>query len=121
MVDLSFKDKETGEIYFIEIKSPKPNKDQTRQTKQKFSFLLATYENSKAYYALSYNPYGERKENYKWEFTKMFFDLDKEVLIGREFWDFLGGEGTYDEILQIFKKVGERKGKEITKRLIERF
>ncbi len=119
VVDLSFKDKETGVIYFIEIKSPKPNKDQTRQTKEKFLFLLATHKNSKVYYAFPYNPYGERKENYKWSFTKMFFNLDKEVLIGKEFWDFLGGEGTYEEILEIFREIGKRKGKEITRRLIK--
>ncbi len=119
VVDLSFKDRETGTIYFIEIKSPKPNKDQTRQTKEKFLFLLATYPNSKVYYALPYNPYGENKSNYKWSFTKIFFDLDEEVLIGKEFWDFLGGGNTYEEILKIFKSVGKRKGKEITKRLIK--
>ena len=119
VVDLSFKDKETETIYFIEIKSPKPNKDQTRQTKEKFLFLLATYSNSKVYYAFPYNPYGERKENYKWSFTKMFFDLYNEVLIGKEFWDFLGGKGTYKEILKIFRSVGKRKGKEITRRLIK--
>jgi len=62
VVDLSFKDRETETIYFIEIKSPKPNKDQTRQTKEKFLFLLATYPNSKVYYALPYNPYGEKKK-----------------------------------------------------------
>ena len=49
----------------------------------------------------------------------MFFDVDKEVIIGKEFWDFLGGENTYEEILEIFRLVGERKGKEITKRLIK--
>ena len=119
VVDLSFEDKVTGTRYFIEIKSPKPNKDQTRQTKEKFLFLLATYPNSKVYYALPYNPYGEKKENYKWGFTKMFFDLDKEVLIGKEFWDFLGGENTYEEIMDIFRLVGEKKGKEITRRLIK--
>ncbi|MCW3137091.1 hypothetical protein DRN80_05625 [Methanosarcinales archaeon] len=119
VVDLSFKDRETGAIYFIEIKSPKPNKDQTRQTKEKFLFLIATYPKSKVYYALPYNPYGERKENYRWSFTKMFFDLNNEILVGKEFWDFLGGENTYEEILRIFKSVGEAKGKEITRRLIK--
>jgi len=119
VVDLSFKDKETGIFYLIEIKSPKPNKDQTRQTKEKFLFLSATYPNSKVYYALPYNPYGENKSNYKWSFTKMFFDLDEEVLIGKEFWDFLGGRNTYEEILKIFRSVGERKGKEITRKLIK--
>jgi len=118
VVDLSFKDKKTGTIYFIEIKSPKPNKDQTRRTKEKFLFLLSTYPKCKTYYAFPYNPYGENKENYNWSFTKMFFDLDTEVLIGEEFWDFIGGKNTYKDILEIFKTVGKRKGREITRRLI---
>ncbi len=118
VVDLSFRDKNEN-IYFIEIKSPKPNKDQTRQTKEKFLFLLSSYSNSKIYYALPYNPYGENKSDYRWGFTKMFFDLDEEVLIGKEFWDFIGGANTYEEILKIFRKVGKRKGREITKRLIK--
>jgi len=119
VVDLSFKDKKTKIMYFLEIKSPKPNKDQTRQTKEKFLFLLATYPNSKVYYAFPYNPYGEDKSNYKWNFTKMLFDLNEEVLIGKEFWDFLGGKNTYEEILKIFRSVGEKKGKEITRKLIK--
>jgi len=119
VVDLSFRDKKTGVIYFIEIKSPKPNKDQTRRTKEKFLFLLSTYPKCKTYYAFPYNPYGENKENYKWSFTKIFFNLDKEILAGKEFWDFIGGEKTYEEILKIFRSVGKRKGKEITKRLIK--
>ena len=49
----------------------------------------------------------------------MFFDLNKEVLIGKEFWDFLGGENTYEEILKIFRTVGKRKGKGIIRRLIK--
>jgi len=119
VVDLSFKEKNTEKIYFIEIKAPKPNKDQTRRTKEKFLFLLATYPDSKVYYALPYNPYGENKKDYNCSFTKMFFDMKKEVLVGKEFWDFIGGKGTYEEILRIFKKVGKEKGKEITRRLIE--
>ncbi len=118
VVDLSFKDARSGQRYFIEIKSPKPNKDQTKQTKIKFAFLKASYPGSETYFALPYNPYGERKSNYKWSFTKMFFDLDHEVMIGREFWDFLGGRGTYKKILEIFERVGRTKGKAITKRLI---
>jgi len=50
---------------------------------------------------------------------RCFFDLNNEILVGKEFWDFLGGENTYEEILRIFKSVGEAKGKEITRRLIK--
>lgn len=116
VVDLYLYDGDTR--YFLEIKSPKPNKDQTRRTKEKFLFLLSTYENSKTYFAFPYNPYGEDKSSYNWSFTKMYFDLNHEVLIGSEFWDFVGGPGTYKDLLNLFRKFGKDRGKEITKRLI---
>ena len=34
------------------------------------------------------------------------FDLKNQILVGKEFWDFLGGEGTYETLLQIFEDVG---------------
>ncbi len=116
VVDLYLYDGKTR--YFIEIKSPKPNKDQTRRTKEKFLYLLATYPDSKTYYGMPYNPYGEEKSKYRWSFTSMYFDLQNEVLIGSEFWDFIGGKGTYKELLELFREFGEEKGKEITGRLI---
>ncbi len=76
------------------------------------------YRSSKTFYALPYNPYGELKENYKWGVTKMFFDLENEVLIGREFWDFIGGKDTYKQSLEIFESIGRREGKEMMARLI---
>ncbi len=116
IVDLYLYDGKTR--YFIEIKSPKPNKDQTRRTKEKFLYLLARYPTSKTYYAMPYNPFGEDKPAYKWSFTKMYFDLSNEVLIGSEFWDFLGGVGTYRGLLSLFKEFGRKRGREITSRLI---
>jgi len=32
-------------------------------------------------------------------------DLDKEVLIGQEFWDRIGGPGTYEGLLAIVDQV----------------
>lgn len=33
-------------------------------------------------------------------------DLPNELKVASEFWDFLGGEGTYVQLLDIFEKVG---------------
>ena len=33
-------------------------------------------------------------------------DLESELKVGTEFWDFLGGEGSYDELLNCFERVG---------------
>jgi len=37
-------------------------------------------------------------------------DFEREVLIGSEFWDALGGEGTYQELMEILEKVREETG-----------
>ncbi len=33
-------------------------------------------------------------------------DLDKELKVAKDFWDFLGGKGAYTELLNCFEKVG---------------
>ncbi len=49
----------------------------------------------------------------------MYFDINNEVLIGREFWNFIGGEGTYEELLKLFRKFGEEKSKKMIKSIIK--
>ena len=93
---------ETNESYAFELKGPLPNSDQTKVSKEKIFKLLAMDEPQVkgAYYALPYNPYGKR-ENYKWSFPMRWFNMqaDPAVLIGNEFWDFIGGIGTYDNFI----------------------
>jgi type II restriction enzyme len=33
-------------------------------------------------------------------------DLNHELKVAEEFWDFLGGNGTYQDLLDCFEKVG---------------
>jgi type II restriction enzyme len=33
-------------------------------------------------------------------------DLDNELKVAEEFWDFLGGKGAFTDLLSIFEKVG---------------
>lgn len=33
-------------------------------------------------------------------------DLDNELKVGAEFWNFLGGEGAYQDLLDCFERVG---------------
>lgn len=33
-------------------------------------------------------------------------DLNKELLVAHEFWDFLGGDGSYEELLNCFERAG---------------
>ncbi len=105
-----------GTEYFLEIKSPKPNKDQTRRTKEKLLTFLA--RGGRYYFALPYNPWGDDPSTYKWSFTWQFFSK-REVLIGRDFWDFIGGPGTYARLLEVFEEVGKEAKEVIYELLME--
>ncbi len=56
------------------------------------------------YLAFPYNPYIYR-EKYGHSFTKRVIDMDYPLLMGHEFWDKMGGNGTYEEILVILNEV----------------
>jgi len=107
--DLFIDSKTTGKKYAFELKAPLPNSDQTKVSKEKMFKLLAM-ENcpvDAAYYALPYNPYGA-KENYAWSFPLRWSDMknDPSVLIGSEFWDLIGGEGTYEAFITSVNALG---------------
>ena len=94
---------------FMEIKSPLPNLDICAESKKKLLFFRALYEgkNPQAFFAFPYNPYVHR-DLYAWGFTKRIMDMDKEVLIGDEMWNKLGGEGTFDELLDVIEEVASK-------------
>jgi hypothetical protein len=73
-----------------------------------------------AYYALAYNPYGKKKD-YKWTFPMRWFNMheDESVLIGNEFWDLIGGEGTYKTFISEVNKLGKKYRERIYKEFLE--
>jgi len=99
----------TGETIAAEIKAPLPNSDQTKVSKEKLFKLYAMEPPlvNHAYFALPYNPYGQ-KQNYAWSFPQRWFDMknDPIVLIGDEFWNMLGGMGTYQALIEAVNEVG---------------
>ena len=118
--DIFIHNEETNTKYAFEIKGPLPNSDQTKVSKEKMLKLLAMNPKQVdyAYYALPYNPYGEKK-NYKWAFPMRWFNMheDESVLIGDEFWDLIGGEGTYKTFVAEVNKLG----KEYRERIYKEF
>lgn len=107
--DLLVRDNNTGNAYAFELKAPLPNSDQTKVSKEKMLKLMAMEESpiTQAFFALVYNPYG-RRQDYAWSFPKKWFDIaeDKSLMIGDEFWDFLGGDGTYERFISEINKLG---------------
>jgi hypothetical protein len=95
--------------YAFEIKAPLPNSDQTKVSKEKIMKLYAMEPRqvAGAYYALPYNPYGKR-EDYAWSFPARWFNMkeDEVVLIGDEFWEKIGGIGTYQAFIVAVNEIG---------------
>jgi hypothetical protein len=87
-----------------------PNSDQTKVSKEKIFKLLAMQPKKVdyAFYALPYNPYG-KKEDYNWSFPSRWFNMQEDecVLIGDEFWELIGGEGTYSKFVQEVNLLGK--------------
>lgn len=99
----------TGDAYAFELKAPLPNSDQTKVSKEKLLKLysMQPLQVTGAYYALPYNPYGTRA-NYSWSFPARWFDMrrDEVILIGDEFWEKIGGSGTYQAFINALNEVG---------------
>lgn len=108
--DIFIDSKKTGKKLAFELKGPLPNSDQTKVSKEKMLKLLAMNPTKvdAAFYALPYNPYG-KKEDYNWSFPMRWFDMhgDKSVLIGNEFWDLIGGKGTYRNFVLEVNSLGK--------------
>ena len=91
------------------MKAPKPNRDQCIAVTRKLLEFHAIRQSGpplvNTYYAMSYNPYGYASD-YGWSLVRKYLDVDGQVLLGSSFWDMVGGPGTYDEVLDIFKEIG---------------
>jgi len=120
--DIFIHNEETNTKYAFELKAPLPNSDQTKVSKEKMLKLLAMNPKQVdlAYYALVYNPYG-KKQDYKWDFPMRWFNMyeDASVLIGDEFWDLIGGEGTYKNFITEVNKLGRQYKERIYREFLE--
>lgn len=108
--DVYAEDRQNNKKYSFELKAPLPNSDQTKVSKEKLLKLYSMEPKliDDAYYALPYNPYGKR-ENYSWSFPSRWFDMKKDevVLIGDEFWEKIGGLGTYKAFIDAINEIGK--------------
>jgi hypothetical protein len=105
IADLFIGDFESGPL-FMEIKSPRPNIDVCMESKRKMLYFKIINFNSgaEANLAFPYNPFIKR-EDYSHGPTFKIMDIEREVLIGEEMWDKIGGKGTFDELLAILEEV----------------
>ena len=99
-----------GELFVIDLKTVKPNKSDF----QKFKRTLLEWTaaelardpevTANTMIGIPYNPY--EPERYERWTLKGMLDLNHDVLIAEELWDFIGGEGTYADLLDAFEQAG---------------
>ncbi|MBI1922855.1 TdeIII family type II restriction endonuclease, partial [Candidatus Poribacteria bacterium] len=108
-VDL-FLENEEGSLFLFDLKTVKPNisnfKDFKRTLLEWCAIILAKTPDVDihSFIAIPYNPY-EPKPYERWTLKGML-DLEEELKVANEFWDFLGGDGAYQGLLDCFERVG---------------
>jgi type II restriction enzyme len=99
-----------GEMFFFDLKTAKPNisnfKDFKRTLLEWVGIALTDNPNAKvnSLIAIPYNPY-EPHPYERWTIKGMLDDKE-ELLVGKEFWDFLGGNDAYEDLLDCFEQAG---------------
>jgi hypothetical protein len=108
-IDL-FLESAKGVEYYFDLKTAKPNIGEIVGFKRTLLEWVAIRGavNPKAQIrtllAIPYNPY-EPEPYQRWTFQGMF-DLPNEIMVADEFWNFLGGDHTYQQLLKVFEEVG---------------
>jgi len=106
-----------NEIYLIDLKTAKPNISNFKDFKRTLLEWvgIALYKNPNlmvnSLVAIPYNPY-EPKPYERWTMKGML-DLEFELKVAEEFWDFLGGKGAYNDLLDCFENAGKELRPEI--------
>jgi hypothetical protein len=104
-------DKESGDSFLIELKiggdlDNKKARSEKEALLEQFAILsnsLPTNKKVQLYFATAYNRYGEGKP-WKQERVRQFF-ADDELLIGKDFWDFVcKSDSGYDTVLNAYKE-----------------
>lgn len=114
-----FLQSKTDELFLFDLKSAKPNVGEFKGFKRTLlewtAAVLGSDPKAKinTIVAIPYNPY-EPKPYTRWTMRGML-DLDKELKVAHEFWDFIGGKGAYQDLLDCFERVGIELRPEIDK------
>ena len=99
-----------GSLFLFDLKTVKPNKGDFEKFKKTLldwcAIALAKTPDLDIHslIAIPYNPY--EPGPYKRWTAKGMLDLGQELKVADEFWDFLGGDGAYQDLLDCFERIG---------------
>ena len=106
-----------GELFLIDLKTVKPNvkgfESYKRTLLEWTAAELARDPGTaiKTIIGIPYNPY-EPEPYRRWTMRGMF-DMPNEILVAEELWNFIGGEGSYADLLAAFEIAGTELRSEI--------
>ncbi len=105
-----FIEHQNGEVFLFDLKTVKPNTGDFKYFKRTLlewaAIWLMKNPNAKVntLLAIPYNPYAPKPYE-RWTLKGML-DLKHELMVAEEFWDFLGGDNAYNELLDCFERAG---------------
>jgi hypothetical protein len=107
-----------GVEHYFEIKTVKPNIDVFAKSKSKLLEWIARRRKAvKVFLAFPYNPYHPQPYD---RFTLQGLLVPgKDILVGKDYWDYLGGADTYEQLLVLFDITGKRYRKQISRKIKE--
>jgi len=93
------------------MKTVAPNKDTSKLMKGTILLIMALRQGHavEAYAGMAYNPAGEGRSYTLYpdsRYALQFLELETDLLVGRSFWEVIGDQQTYDELLAIAEEVG---------------
>ena len=93
--------------YFFDIKTTKPNiGDFAKFKEQMLEWVARENRSVHAIMVFPYNPYLPEPFETAYQIGNIL--NPDEYMVGEQYWDFIGGLGGYEQILDIFDDVGER-------------
>ena len=90
--------------FYFDIKTVKPNKTGFNSHKKRIlTWIARANKPITSAIVFPYNPYHPKP------YKRIGFDImsPDDVMIGKAYWDFLGGKGCYEEVLDLYEEVGK--------------
>lgn len=101
---------------YFEIKTVKPNIDIFTKSKTKMlEWVARKRKKIKVFLVFPYNPY--HPQPYERFTLQGLLEPNEDLLIGSDFWSYLGDESTFDELLTLFDMVGKKYKEKIVEKI----
>lgn len=104
--------KQGNKEYYFEIKTVGPNIRGFRSHKEQvLTWVARANKNIHSALVLPYNPF--LPNAYKRPGSEIM-ELGEDLLVGKDFWDIIGGKGCYEDVEDAFKRIGSKYWKKLS-------